>query len=73
MLGEWDSAIEETVSNRKMESELWQLWHDVKIAVLWCAVALQELPLPPNVEWPKGAKARRVAEAVFADMRKLLG
>eukprot|EP00435_Cladocopium_sp_Y103_P070517 s996_g35.t1 len=30
----------------------------------------KELPLPRNVEWPKGAKARRVAEAVYADMHK---
>lgn len=30
----------------------------------------KELPLPQNVEWPKGPKARRVAEAVYADMRK---
>eukprot|EP00434_Breviolum_minutum_P042202 symbB.v1.2.037549.t1/scaffold5574.1/size49343/4 len=30
----------------------------------------KEQALPPRVEWPKGPKARRVAEAVYADMRK---
>ena len=33
----------------------------------------EEQALPPRVEWPKGPKARRVAEAVYADMRKPLG
>jgi len=30
----------------------------------------KEQALPPRVEWPKGPKARRVAETVYADMRK---
>ena len=47
------------------------MWH-VKIESC-CSRCPQELPLPRNVEWPKGVKARRVAEAVYADMRKPLG
>lgn len=30
----------------------------------------EELSLPKNVEWPKGDKARRVAETVYKDMQK---
>ncbi|CAJ1335147.1 unnamed protein product [Effrenium voratum] len=35
-----------------------------------CPKPKAELLLPKGVEWPVSAKARRVAEAVFADMRK---
>ena len=36
-------------------------------------LSCQELSLPKNVEWPKGDKARRVAETVYKDMQKQLG